>query len=484
MALDTYFSGPPDLGLGQITQGMLQDQAQTNAANAAQQTYFANLAAQRAAERENRVRVAADLAARTNQTNAYRDVGMREQDVRSTLGNLPYTRMTPAQAAEFALQKTQQEWMQAHPEYFGDPKIREFNAQKAAADEADAKRAESAASLANEMLDSYKQVAKGQVSEALQKANWGHGFSAKEAGPLSDTIVNGGDVIAEWANNPNVLNAKNVFATGMHDATLKTIAQLKDAATLIRLNPVSKRWESVYAKAPQATPPPAPSGAAAPAAAAPGPVTAPAGQPSYFDRTKPVFSVKPGQNGRFVVQPFGEPGAAPVRPPLRAPAGPAVAAPESTAFTGPLPDTGPAAPPNPGLSYFGVPSGTPAPVPTPVVRPPSFTPTLPNPQISYFGVPTGQSQMGVPEVPNPNWNETDPVLTAVNKIAIPFTIWAARNPGSLAMVASNPAAAAMAAGQIGASSAFDAAQEAVTPTPGGPVDQLMGLARFLMQQRQ
>jgi hypothetical protein len=108
-----------------------------------------------------------------------------------------------------------------------------------------------------------------------------------------------------------------------------------------------------------------------------------------------------------------------------------------------------------------------------------------DPGISYFGIPS-PSQPVLPSAPETAAMPDPSQLTlgTINKIAIPFTIWAARNPGALAKVASDPAAAAIAASHLGASSAFDAAQEAVTPTPGGTVDQLMGLARYLMQQRQ
>lgn len=324
MALDTYYSGPPDLGLGQITQGMLQDQAQQNAATANQANYFAALAGQRAAERTARNR---DLSS-------------------ERIATMPYERMTPYQAATVDLQRNQQKFYEAHPELFGDSRT-QIERSRQAFDQATLEReAEGAASAANAILDGYKASAKRDIYKKiygflpLHIRDW----NDKDSNAIADLIIKGEKIPGNYGTSGLLSAAQNEYLAGYNDTLTKTIAQLKDSAHLIRFDPDTKKWVSVFAKAalpgagttdqetappPPPTPPPAaatgPSDASSitglpywlrrGAAPAPGPVPAPVAPAPGSTSAGGVPYWVPGLINYF----RGTPQAAPA-----APAGPAV----------------------------------------------------------------------------------------------------------------------------------------------------------------
>lgn len=274
MPIGTFFSGPPDTGLSDISRAMLQDEANRNTATANQANFFATLAGQRSQERQSqgRDRVFA---------------GQTESNER--VAGLPYRSMTPAQAGQLELEKRKQKFFEDHPELFGSDKSRIAGADRAAEMDQLTRESEAAAAMANSVLNGAKAKATQTLAGKIKGWSFGPFSKGVLSGDQSKADTFAGlvaahklDVIPKEVRDSEAFRkAKDEFDAEMVIEATKAQQALGKNALLIRINPDTMEFDSVYSRgggggAMPSPPQPGPVAAPGPVSSGPAPVVAPA----------------------------------------------------------------------------------------------------------------------------------------------------------------------------------------------------------------
>lgn len=300
MPLDTFFAPANDIGA--LSRYQLQDAAQQMADQANKRQYLADMYRTNA----ERYKAQQDAAARMFQTQAYRDVGMTDADVRRALGlgqigvqqqqigsteriaGMPYLKMTPAQEAEIALKGRElgiyeKNPMLLHPnprveeDMYRNQNLQDMVARAAATANSNLQRRGGMPAITAEVakaMDEYGHWYNPDVS--------GQGLFGSDAEKLAPLVVSGGAIPPNFATRDAIGAGRKYF----NDIINSTTVGLEDFKPYLRFNAATGQWESMFGNAPSG--------------GVPGPVTNALNPPAVVP-TPPRTNAVPA--GRVTIQP-------------------------------------------------------------------------------------------------------------------------------------------------------------------------------------
>lgn len=255
----TYFAPASDIGA--ISRYQLQDEAQRQAAEASRQQFMADLYRTNA----DRYRAQQDAAARMFQTQAYRDVGMTDADVRRALGlgqiatqekqlatqeriaGMPYEKMTPAQQRQFELQSQELELYRNNPFLLNpNQRVQEDIWRQQNLSDLVAR----AADTANANLERRGGMAgiKAELAKTMDAyGHWfspisGQGLTKSDSQTMAELLTSGGAIPPDYATR-DVIGAGRKYFNDILDSTT---AGLEDFKPYLRFDIRSGKWKSSF----------------------------------------------------------------------------------------------------------------------------------------------------------------------------------------------------------------------------------------------